>query len=592
MRLAVVLNILSALFNIFSFSLIVPILNMLFKVDDTVYAFIPWESDTPFRQKLLGNVYYYVSQWIQTMGASRTLLLLGLFLAVATLLKTACYFGASASMVPIRTGVVRDLRMQLYDKILSLQPGFFTRERRGDVVARISGDVSEVESSLMNALDMLIKNPILIIIYGAALVYISWQLTLFVIVVVPALAWLMGAIGKKLKRDSRQAQELWSDTMSQVEETLDGHRVVKAYMAEDSLRGRFSRVTADMRRSVSNVLVRQSLAHPVSELLGTLLIMAVLWFGGTLILSDRASIDAPTFIFYLAVLYSLINPIKEFSRASYGIPKGMASMDRISAILDTDSEIQQAGATVPLKGLGEGIRFEGVHFAYEDGAEVLSGIDALIPSGKTVAIVGESGAGKSTMTDLLLRFYDTTSGRITVGGEDIRNLSLKDLRGLYGYVGQEAVLFNDTIYENIAFGAPDATPESVTKAAMAAGAHAFIMEKEKGYDTVAGNRGSKLSGGQKQRIAIARAILRDPQVLILDEATASLDAESEKAVQDALWSLRRGRTTIVIAHRLATVRDADLILVVGDGRIIERGTHEELLAIGGYYKKLNDMQSL
>ncbi len=589
---AVGLNILSAVFNIFSFSLIIPILNMLFKLDDKVYTFIPWDADAGIKEKALNNAYYYVSQLIASIGPSQTLLLLGLFLIVTTALKTGCYFGSSAIMVPIHTGIVRDLRMQMYDKILSLPLGFFTQERRGDIVARISGDVNEVEASILAVLDMLIKNPILILIYFSTLVFISWELTLFTLVVVPVLGWIMGAIGKSLKRDSKEVQEKWSDTMSQVEETLGGLRVIKAFIAEKAMSSRFFKVTDDMRRGLAKVLTRQCLAHPMSEFLGTGLIMIVLWFGGTLILSERAPIDAPTFIFYMVILYSLINPLKEFSRASYSIPKGLASMERIDKILSTENTIREVSSPLPLDGFEDRIQFSGVGFCYESGRQVLSGIDLVVPKGKTIALVGESGAGKSTLVDLIPRFYDVTRGSITIDGKDIRQVSLHDLRSLIGYVNQEPILFNDTIFNNIAFGSKGVTREQVEEAARIANAHDFIMEKEQGYDTNIGDRGAKLSGGQRQRISIARAILKNPPILILDEATASLDTESERLVQEALDRLMSSRTTIAIAHRLSTIKNSDEILVMKEGEIVERGTHDDLLALGGYYKKLNDMQSL
>ncbi len=587
------LNILSAVFNVFSFSLLIPILNMLFKLDDKVYRFIAWDApDMGIREKLLNNGYYYVSQLIASIGGSKTLLLLGVFLGVATALKTACYFGSSAIMVPIRTGVVRDLRMQMYNKILALPLGFFSQERRGDIIARITGDVSEVENSIMNALDMLIKNPILILIYFGVLLSLSWELTLFTILVVPVMGWIMGVIGKQLKRESKEAQELWSDTMSQVDETLGGLRVVKAFRAEKTMSERFFKVTERMRAKLSRVLVRQSLAHPMSEFLGTLIIMVVLWFGGTLILSERSPIDAPTFIFYMVILYSLINPLKEFSRASYSIPKGLASMERIDKILQTENPIREPEHPLPLTGFNDRITLDHVHFRYESGREVLKDICAEIPKGHTLALVGESGAGKTTLVDLIPRFYDVSGGSITVDGKDLRNVSLGDLRQLIGYVNQEPILFNDTIFNNIAFGVEGATREQVIEAARIANAHDFIMEKPEGYDTNIGDRGSKLSGGQRQRISIARAILKNPPILILDEATAALDTESERLVQEALDRLMSSRTTIAIAHRLSTIRHSDEILVMKEGVVVERGRHDDLIALGGYYKKLNDMQSL
>ncbi len=590
---SVLLNILSAVLNLVSFSLIIPILKILFNLDETVYQFIPWDAEAGFGEKLLNNAYWYVSQFMGTHGASVTLLLLCLALCVMTIFKTASYFGASAVMVPIRTGIVKDLRMEIYRKILSLPLGFFSEERKGDIIARISGDVQEVETSITASLDMLIKNPILIIFYFGALIFISWKMTLFTILFAPLMLWIMGLIGRKLKAQSLEAQTLWSDTMSQVEETLGGLRVVKAFLAEDKMEKRFEGVTGAMKDKTGRVMTRQVLAHPVSECLGTIMIAIILWFGGTLILNDKSPIDAPTFIYYMVILYSVIQPIKELSRAAYGIPKGLASMERINRILDSHNDIVEASQPVRLPAFNDSICFEGVGFRYaEGGKEVLDHIDLTIPKGKTIAIVGASGAGKTTLVDLIPRFYDPESGCIRVDGIDIRQASLRDLRALMGNVNQDPILFNDTIFNNIAFGVEGATREEVIAAAKIANAHEFIMEKEQGYDTNIGDRGSKLSGGQRQRISIARAILKNPPILILDEATASLDTESERTVQEALERLMSNRTTIAIAHRLSTIKNADEIIVMDEGRIVERGRHEELLAKDGYYKKLNDMQAL
>ena len=590
---SVLLNILSAVLNLVSFSLIVPILKILFNIDGKVYEFVPWDTEMDFGAKLLNNVYWYVSQFMAVHGASVTLLLLCLALCVMTVFKTASYFGASAVMVPIRTGLVKDIRMEIYRKILGLPLGFFSEERKGDIIARISGDVQEVETSITASLDMLIKNPILIVFYFGALIFISWKMTLFTILFAPLMLWIMGWIGRKLKAQSLEAQALWSDTMSQVEETLGGLRVIKAFRAEEKMEKRFDRVTGAMKDKTGRVFLRQVLAHPVSECLGTVMIAIILWFGGTLILGDRSPIDAPTFIYYMVILYSVIQPIKELSRAAYGIPKGMASMERINRILDSRNDIVESAEPVRLPAFRESIRFEGVGFRYtEGGKEVLKGIDLTIPKGKTVAIVGASGAGKTTLVDLIPRFYDPDAGCIRIDGTDIRDASIQDLRSLMGNVNQDPILFNDTIFNNIAFGVENATEEEVVAAAKIANAHDFIMEKEEGYQTNIGDRGTKLSGGQRQRISIARAILKNPPILILDEATASLDTESERAVQEALERLMSNRTTIAIAHRLSTIKNADEIIVMDEGRIVERGRHEELLALDGYYKKLNDMQAL
>ena len=593
---SVVLNILSAIFNIFSFAVIIPMLRILFQMNDKVYEHIPASlgamSFKEYGDALANNAYWQVQQWMDTVGPTATLLILCAFLGVMTLLKTACYFGASAIMIPIRTGVLRDIRRQLYGKLLGLHLGFFSQERKGDIIARMSGDVNEVENSIMSVLDMLIKNPILIVIYFAVLLVISWQLTVFTLVVVPVLGWAMGAIGRQLKRQSLTAQELWSDTMSQVEETLGGLRVIKAFVAEDKMDGRFSGITDALRDKTAKVATRQALAHPVSEFLGTILVAIVLWFGGTLILGDNAPIDAPTFIFYMVILYSVINPLKDFSKAGYSIPKGMASMERIDRILNAENPIREPETPAACTSFEKEIVFDRVGFSYEEGKTVLRDICLTVPKGRTIAIVGESGAGKSTLVDLIPRFYDVTEGSIRIDGKDLRDLRTEDLRALTGYVNQEPILFNDTIFNNIAFGVDGATPEQVIEAAKIANAHEFIMEKEQGYDTNIGDRGMKLSGGQRQRISIARAILKNPPILILDEATASLDTESERLVQEALDRLMASRTTIAIAHRLSTIKNSDEILVMSEGRIVERGRHDDLIAKGGYYKKLNDMQSL
>lgn len=589
---AVLLNIFSAVFNIFSFTLIIPILQILFKMDNTVYEFIPWDSEVSLKDLITNNMYYYVTTLIDKFGGSVTLLLLGLFLGVMTALKTSCYFGSSAIMIPLRTGIVRDIRIQVYNKMMSLPLGFFSQEKKGDIIARMSGDVGEIENSITSSLDMLIKNPILILFYFATLIFTSWQLTLFTVLVVPLMAWGMSAIGKKLKKESLEAQGKWSETMSQLDETLGGLRVIKAFIAEDKMKERFRNTSNELRHASNKVATRQALAHPVSEFLGTIMIMIVLWFGGSLILSEASPIDAPTFIFYLVILYSVLNPLKEFAKAGYNIPKGLASMERVDKIMKAVNNITEIENPVRIDNFNDKITFKGVSFHYEKNKEVLKNINLTIPKGKTIALVGQSGSGKSTLVDLIPRYHDVTDGKIEIDGTDLKELKIKDLRSLIGNVNQEAILFNDTIFNNIAFGVEGATMEQVVAAAKIANAHEFIMEKEEGYDTNIGDRGGKLSGGQRQRISIARAILKNPPILILDEATSALDTESERSVQEALDRLMSSRTTIAIAHRLSTIKNADEICVMQDGEIVERGRHDELIAMNGYYKRLNDMQSL
>lgn len=589
---SVVMNILSAVFNVFSFSLLIPILQILFNISDATYEFIPWHRGMDFGD-LTNNVYWYIDTLVAASGPARVLLGLCVTFCAIVFIKTACYFGAAAVMVPIRTGVVKDMRMQIYNKILSLPLGFFSQERKGDIIARISGDVQEVENSITSTLEMLIKNPVLIIIYMSVLLIMSWELTLFTILFAPVMIWTMGAIGRKLRAQSAEAQQYWSDTMSQVEETLGGLRIIKAFLAESKMSARFEGITDAMRRKNNRVAVRQASAHPVSELLGSTMIAIVLWFGGTLILSSKSIIDAPSFMSYMAILYCIIQPIKDLSRAAYGIPKGLASMERINVILNAENPITQTPFSKHISAFNEAISFEDVSFCYEQGGkQVLKNIDLKIPKGRNIAIVGASGAGKSTLVDLIPRFYDPTSGRITIDGTNIKDVCIRDLRGLMGNVNQDPILFNDTIFNNIAFGVENPTMEQVIAAAKIANAHDFIMEKENGYDTNIGDRGQLLSGGQRQRISIARAILQNPPILILDEATASLDTESERMVQEALDYLMSSRTTISIAHRLSTVKKADEIIVMNEGRIVERGTHDELLLKNGYYKKLYEMQVL
>ena len=589
---AVILNILSAIFNIFSFTLIIPILQILFKMDTTVYEFIPWDSAMPQKDIVMNNIYYYITVMIDTRGPSNTLLLLGVFLGVMTFLKTSCYFGSSAVMIPLRTGIVRDIRTEVYNKVISLPLAFFSQQRKGDIIARMSGDVAQIEYSITSSLDMLIKNPILIIFYFGTLLVTSWQLTLFTVAVVPLMAWGMSAIGKKLKSDSLEAQQKWSDTMSQLDETLGGLRIIKAFIAEDKMKERFTKTCNDHRKASGRVSTRQASAHPVSEFLGTCMIMLVLWFGGTLILSDKSPIDAPTFIFYMVILYSVLGPLKEFSRAGYTIPQGLASVERVDKILKAENNIKDPAVPAELKGFNDKIEFKGVGFSYDEGKEILTDISLEIPKGKMVALVGQSGSGKSTLVDLIPRYHDVCKGQILFDGKDVRDFRVRDLRSLIGNVNQEAILFNDTIFNNIAFGVEGATMEQVIEAAKIANAHDFIMEKEDGYQTNIGDRGAKLSGGQRQRISIARAILKNPPILILDEATSALDTESEKLVQEALDRLTGTRTTIAIAHRLSTIKNADEICVMHEGRIVERGKHEDLLRLDGYYKRLNDMQAL
>ena len=591
LALSVFFNILSAVLNIFSFAALIPILQILFQTGDaeTATCVMAWDWSN-VQGVLMNNLNYYVNGLIADYGPTTTLLLIGLFLAFTTLLKTGAYFLTSACIVPIRTGVVRDIRNQLYNKITALPLGFFSEERKGDIIARMSGDVLEVENSIMASLEMLFKNPVLIIAYFATMLFVSWQLTTFTLVIVPVMGWFMGLVGRKLKQDSAKAQSLWSDTMSQVEETLGGLRIIKAFCAEEKMNHRFDQINSSYRSHLMRVNIRQSSAHPMSEFLGTVMIVIVLWFGGMLVLNNQA-ITGPTFIYYMVILYSIINPLKEFSKASYSIPKGLASMERIDKILMAENTITEVAEPKHIASFEHQIEFRHVSFRYGD-QWILKDINLVIPKGKTIAIVGQSGSGKSTMVDLIPRYYDVQEGEVLIDDINVKDLGIHDLRQLIGNVNQEAILFNDTFRNNISFGVDNATNEQIAKAAKIANAYDFIMQSEQQFETNIGDRGGRLSGGQRQRVSIARAILKNPPILILDEATSALDTESERLVQDALERLMKTRTPVAIAHHLSTIKNADEILVLHEGQIVERGTHDELLNIDGYYKKLNDMQSL
>ena len=589
--LSVIFNILSAILNIFSFMAIIPILQILFKTEGAALTvnYMEWNGDfNTIKDVASNNADYYISQLISQIGPTTTLLVIGLFLAFMTFLKTGAYFLSSATIIPIRTGVVRDIRNQLYHKITSLPLGFFSEERKGDIIARMSGDVQEIENSIMSSLDMLFKNPVLILFYFATLLFISWQLTLFTLVFVPIMGWFMGFVGRKLKQKSIKAQSLWSDTMSQVEETLGGLRIIKAFCAEEKMNHRFDKINTEYRDNICRVNTRQQMAHPMSEFLGTVMIVIVLWFGGVLVLNDM-TLEGPSFIYYLIMLYSIINPLKDFSKAGYNIPKGLASMERVDKILQAVNNIKEPEIPVRVKEFSSKIEFRNVSFRYGE-KWVLRPVNLTIEKGKTVALVGQSGGGKSTLVDLIPRYYDVQEGEVLIDGVNVKDIGIHDLRSLIGNVNQEAILFNDTFRNNISFGVETASQEQIEEAARIANAHNFIVQTENGYDTNIGDRGSRLSGGQRQRISIARAILKNPPILILDEATSALDTESERLVKDALEHLMKTRTTVAIAHRLSTIKNADEICVINEGEIVERGTHDELIALDGYYKKLNDMQ--
>ena len=589
---SVVLNFLSQWMNVFSFAVLIPILNILFKIDTQVYTYKPWSWDTLDKDLVVNNAYAWVQELIAANGAFMTLVYMGLALILMTGLKTLGYFASSAVMIPLRTGVVRDIRIEVYEKVLRLPLSFFSDERKGDIIARMSSDVGAVENSITSSIDMLIRQPIAIIVCFATMITVSWQLTLFVIIVAPLAGWIMGAVSRKLKSQSATVQGQWGDLLAQLDETLGGLRIIKAFIAEHKMLQRFTDINDRYRSNVNAMAIRQSAAHPMSEFLGTIIIVVVLWFGGYLILSESNLIDASTFIFYMVILYSVINPIKELSKATYQIPVGLASMDRIDFILKADNPIKEPTEPQPMASFDKDIELRNVSFSYVEGRPVLRNINLTVPKGKTIALVGQSGSGKSTLVDLIPRYHDVSDGEVLIDGKNIKTVRIAELRSLIGNVNQEAILFNDTFYNNITFGVENATMEQVIEAAKIANAHEFIMESEQGYDTMIGDRGGRLSGGQRQRVSIARAILKNPPILILDEATSALDTESERLVQEALERLMKSRTTIAIAHRLSTIKHADEIYVLYEGEIVERGQHDELIAKDGYYKRLYDMQQL
>ena len=588
---SIMLNFFSQMMNVFSFVVLIPILNILFKIDQTTYTYRPWTWKTLDKELVVNNGYAYVQELIGSYGAFITLVFMGAALIVMTGIKTMGYFGSSAVMVPLRTGIVSDIRIELYGKVLRLPLSFFSEERKGDIIARMSADVQAVENSVTSSIDMLIKQPIAIIVCFTTLFTVSWQMTLFVFVVAPIAGYVMGKVSRKLKSQSTSVQNQWGTIISQLDETLGGLRIIKAFIAESKMMQRFQEVNDHYRRDMNSMAIRQNAAHPMSEFMGTIIIVVVLWFGGWLILDGSNLIDASTFIFYMVILYSVINPLKELSKATYQVPVGLASMDRIDFILKADNPIKELPEPEKLT-FDDKVELRGVSFHYNPEREVLKNVSLTIPKGKTIALVGQSGSGKSTLVDLIPRYHDVTAGSILIDGHDVRNVAIRDLRALIGNVNQEAILFNDTFYNNITFGVENATMEQVVEAAKIANAHDFIMETENGYDTMIGDRGGRLSGGQRQRVSIARAILKNPPILILDEATSALDTESERLVQEALERLMKSRTTVAIAHRLSTIKNADEIYVLYEGEIVEHGQHDELIAKNGYYKRLYDMQQL